>query len=89
MVGLYRLLSLKVLHESRRLRVAMHASGGAAGFKRQRGAASVVECCAVYTGHLPLWRRAAWLPLRLAAATLARLGVPGAAPLASTDRKHG
>ena len=33
--GLYRLLSLKVLQEGRRLGVEVHASGGAAGFKRQ------------------------------------------------------
>ena len=79
-LGLYRLLSLRVLQESRRLGVAAHASGGAADFKRQRGAASVVECCLVYTAHLPLRRRLAWAPLRLACAALARLGVFGAAP---------
>ena len=76
--GLYRLLSLKVLQEGRRLGVEVHASGGAAGFKRQRGAASAVEYVAVHDAHLPGRRRAAWLVLRALLKPLAALATQDA-----------
>lgn len=71
--GLYRLLSLKVLQEGYRLGVTVHASGGAGGFKRQRGATSTVEYMAVYTAHLPWRRRFAWYILGLFLNPVARL----------------
>jgi hypothetical protein len=80
-LGLYRLLSLKVLHESRRLGLNTHASGGAADFKRQRGATSTVECCSIYVAHLPWWRRLAWSPLCLVFSALRSKHVRGCGPV--------
>ena len=62
--GLYRLLSLRDIQECRKLGLHCHASGGAGEFKQQRGAVSVIECYAIYTAHLPLYRRIPWLLLR-------------------------
>ena len=66
------------LQEGRRLGVEVHASGGAAGFKRQRGAASAVEYIAVHDAHLPGRRRAAWLVLRALLKPLAALATQDA-----------
>ena len=55
-------LSLLVLLEARRAGLRLvNASGGANGFKRQRGARSTVEFNAVFVEHLPWWRRLPWL----------------------------
>lgn len=60
---LYRMLSLRVMTEARRLGMVCHASGGAGEFKQARGAVSTVEVCMVHCSHLPLWRRLPWLML--------------------------
>lgn len=69
-----------MLEESRRLGVTTHASGGAAGFKRQRGATSTVEYVLVYTRHLPWHQACAWHALRLMLIPLSRLAVQDAVP---------
>jgi hypothetical protein len=65
-LGLYRLLSLRVLQEGRERGLLINASGGAGEFKRLRGGVPALEYNAVYLNHLPPtrqrpWRRLKWL----------------------------
>ena len=58
--GLYRLLTLVTLQEGVRRGLRVHASGGLGKFKKVRGAESVTEYNAVYTGHLSKRRQSPW-----------------------------
>jgi hypothetical protein len=62
--GLYRLLTVITLQEGLRLGLTVHASAGVGPFKKLRGGKSTIEYNAVYTRHLPAWRRAPWRLLR-------------------------
>lgn len=72
--GLYRIASYLFTEQAEQLGLRMNSSAGAADFKRIRGARPVIECTAVWVGHLSLWRR--WL-LRTFGALLWTLVVPG------------
>ncbi|RME98796.1 MAG: GNAT family N-acetyltransferase [Chloroflexi bacterium] len=63
-LGLYRLLSLRVLEEGRARGLRINASGGAGQFKRLRGGRPALEYNAVYMRHLPAGRRVPWLLLK-------------------------
>jgi hypothetical protein len=71
--GLYRIASYLFAEQAEQSGLRMHSSAGAADFKRIRGAQPVIECTAVWAGHLTTWRR--WT-LRAFAALLWRLVVP-------------
>eukprot|EP00696_Hemimastix_kukwesjijk_P003386 gnl/Hemi2/14164_TR4804_c0_g1_i1.p1 gnl/Hemi2/14164_TR4804_c0_g1~~gnl/Hemi2/14164_TR4804_c0_g1_i1.p1 ORF type:complete len:483 (-),score=94.10 gnl/Hemi2/14164_TR4804_c0_g1_i1:70-1518(-) len=70
-LGLYRLLALGVTLEGIRLKAVVNMSGGVGRFKRLRGGLATVEYSAVFTGHLPFWRKAPWVFIRLLADWLA------------------
>ena len=72
-LGLYRLLSLHVLEEARRLGLRVNASGGVGDFKRLRGGVAALEYNAVYLNHLPARRQRPW---RLLKGLLDRVAVP-------------
>ncbi|MBI5966015.1 MAG: GNAT family N-acetyltransferase [Chloroflexi bacterium] len=63
--GLYRLLTLITLQEGLERKLLVHASGGVGKFKKVRGGKSVTEYNAVFTKHLPLWRRRPWKLIKL------------------------
>ncbi len=63
-LGLYRLLSLHVLEEGRRLGLRVNASGGVGEFKRLRGGIATLEYNAVYQRHLPPARQRPWRLLK-------------------------
>jgi hypothetical protein len=71
--GLYRIASLLFCEHAEAAGARLHASAGAADFKRVRGARPVIECTAVWTGGIAPWRR--WL-LRGFAALLWWVAVP-------------
>lgn len=71
--GLYRIASYLFSEQAEQSGLRMNSSAGAADFKRTRGARPVIECTAVWLGHLPLWRR--WM-LRTFSALLWTLVVP-------------
>jgi hypothetical protein len=58
--GLYRILSAILLQEGRQRGLLVHASAGVGKFKKTRGGQSMIEYNAVFTGHLPAWRRFPW-----------------------------
>jgi hypothetical protein len=62
-LGLYRLLSAYLTLEAEKRYLVLHASSGAAGFKRSRGAIPEIEWLAVLDRHLPLCRRLGWQSL--------------------------
>ncbi len=72
-VGLYRMLSALTTRAAQRRGLVLHASAGAAAFKRHRGARPAIEVHAVFDDHLPAWRRAPWAAL---SGVLQRVGVP-------------
>ncbi len=72
-IGLYRRLMALALTQAREQRLLYNMSGGAAGFKRNRGAVPALEYMMVYTRHLPAPRRAA---TRLIQMILDGIGVP-------------
>ncbi|HLO02610.1 MAG TPA: hypothetical protein VK191_05845, partial [Symbiobacteriaceae bacterium] len=59
-LGLYRMISAILAQEARRRGLLLHASAGAASFKRLRGAVPAIEYSAVYDRHLPVHRRLPW-----------------------------
>ena len=63
--GVYRALSVLALLEARRRGLSFNWSGGVSGFKRNRGATTLVEYNAAYVGHLSLWRRVPWHVMRI------------------------
>jgi len=71
--GLYRMLSALTVQRAARDGLLLHASAGAAKFKRVRGATPAIEVHAVLDAHLPARRRAIWAALQ---AALWRVGVP-------------
>ncbi len=71
--GLYRIASYLFSDQAQMLGARLHASAGAADFKRVRGARPVIECTAIWAGSVPVWRR--WL-LRCFACVLWRVAVP-------------
>ena len=58
--ALYRRLSAFIVRYCAERNLRQHWSGGAAGFKKSRGAVPELEYTAVYTRHLPPHRRAVW-----------------------------
>lgn len=62
-LGLYRMISAVLAQEARRRGLLLHASSGAASFKRLRGAIPAIEYSAVYDRHLPAYRRLPWAVL--------------------------
>jgi hypothetical protein len=58
--GLYRMLSWLAASQAREQGVDLHGSSGVADFKRNRGGEAEIEYAAVFTRHLPLWRRLSW-----------------------------
>ena len=58
--SLYRILSAILLQEGHQRGLLVHASAGVGKFKKTRGGQSVIEYNAVFTGHLPAWRRFPW-----------------------------
>lgn len=61
-LGLYRRLMAIGMQRARQRRMLFNMSGGAASFKRNRGAVPAIEYAAVYTRHLPVGQRAAcWI----------------------------
>ena len=71
--GLYRIASYLFSEQAQSLGARLHASAGAADFKRVRGARPVIECTAIWAGSVPAWRR--WL-LRCFASLLWHVAVP-------------
>jgi hypothetical protein len=71
--GLYRMISGLLAQEARRRGLLLHASSGAAEFKRMRGAVPAIEYSAVYDKHLPWHRRLPWAVLE---GVLNRVAVP-------------
>ena len=55
--GLYRIASYLFSQTCAERFLRLNGSAGAAGFKRNRGATSVIEYTAMYIAHLPLHRR--------------------------------
>lgn len=72
-LGLYRMISALLAQEVERRGLLLHASSGAASFKRLRGARPAIEYSAVYDRHLPAHRR---LPWALLEEVLTRVAVP-------------
>ncbi|KTC88560.1 hypothetical protein [Legionella cincinnatiensis] len=58
--ALYRMLIYLVLDYTDKKSICLNLSSGASGFKRLRGGQPFIEYSAVYTKHLPLYRRIAW-----------------------------
>ncbi len=61
--ALYRRLTRVMIEESVAFGDLLHHSAGVAAFKRHRGGVPAMEYSAVYTRHLPAWRRAPWAVL--------------------------
>ena len=64
-LGLYRLLTAFMIETSRLTATTFHMSAGVGHFKRQRGAFQQLEAMAVYSAHLPFYRRLLWKALAL------------------------
>lgn len=71
--GLYRLLTLHLTHAAAERGCLLHASSGAAAFKRSRGCTPALEYSMVYARHLPPARQVVW---RLLAGLLEKVVVP-------------
>ncbi len=61
--GLYRILVAMLLQRVAEEKLLLNYSSGAGEFKRRRGGEPVIEFNAVYTRHLPPWRRAGFRTL--------------------------
>lgn len=72
-LGLYRMLMASVVAGAIEQRRRINFSAGAADFKRLRGATAEIEYSAVYSGHLPKWRRR---PIAVVRTIAERVGVP-------------
>jgi hypothetical protein len=72
-LGLYRLLTIKLLLLAEAEDVIFHMSSGVLDFKRQRGASAVIEYTAVYVKHLPKAKQWVWFMLEW---VLNKLAVP-------------
>ena len=71
--GLYRMAMAIALERARRLKRQVNMSGGAASFKRNRGAIPAIEYTAVHDRGLPLANR---LASQMVRGVLERVGVP-------------
>ncbi len=71
--GLYRLLGLHLTHAAAERGCLLHASSGAAAFKRSRGCTPALEYSMIYAQHLPPMRQLVW---RLLAGLLEKVVVP-------------
>jgi hypothetical protein len=63
--GLYRLLMALVMREAAQRKLQLNLSAGASSFKILRGGHGEIEYTAIYTRHLPWYRRAVLSTLRL------------------------
>ncbi|MCC6192684.1 MAG: GNAT family N-acetyltransferase [Anaerolineales bacterium] len=72
-VGLYRMLTALTSLDALTLGKQVHFSAGVGPFKRLRGGQATIEYNAVYTAHLPAWRRRPW---RFLQTLLERVAVP-------------
>ena len=63
-LGLYRLISLKLIEEAEKRGLILNQSSGAASFKRHRGGRPAMEYSLVYSRHLPFQRQLAWWFIR-------------------------
>jgi hypothetical protein len=61
--GFYRLLVAMLLKDVADKRLLLNYSSGAGAFKRRRGGVAALEWNALFTRHLPPWRRAAYQAL--------------------------
>lgn len=59
-LGLYRMLTALMMQEAKKLGCQYHMSSGVGHFKRQRGGVQYLESMAMYTDHLPKFRRWPW-----------------------------
>jgi len=64
-LGLYRILSLKLIEEATNRELVLHQSSGAGQFKKCRGGVPVIEYNAVYIRHLSLFRRIVWKTVKI------------------------
>ncbi|MCC7361828.1 MAG: GNAT family N-acetyltransferase [Anaerolineales bacterium] len=64
-LGLYRMLTALTSLDALALGKQVHFSAGVGPFKRLRGGQAAIEYNAVYTAHLPAWRRRPWRFLRV------------------------
>jgi len=64
-LGLYRILSLKLIEEATNRGLVLHQSSGAGQFKKCRGGVPVIEYSAVYIRHLSLFRRIVWKTIKI------------------------
>ena len=62
-VGLYRLITLRIIDQAVANENFLHMSSGAAHFKRLRGAEPCFECNMVLTSHLKWSQRMPWIAL--------------------------
>jgi hypothetical protein len=69
--GLYRQLSTLISLEAQARGDTLHLSAGVGSFKRIRGGLPAIEYNAVYTAHLPGWRRRPWALMQAVADRLA------------------
>ncbi|MBD2847610.1 GNAT family N-acetyltransferase [Paenibacillus sp. IB182496] len=72
-LGLYRMLSERLIRLAQARGCLLHESSGAAQFKRNRGAVAELEYTGLCAAHLPLGRRLGWRALER---LLGGIGVP-------------
>ena len=65
-LGLYRLLTYKLIEEAERYQWLFNCSSGVADFKKTRGCEASLEYMMVYTRHLPRGRQLPWTLLERA-----------------------
>jgi hypothetical protein len=71
--GIYRRLTLRLIQKAERENKILHSSGGAGGFKRNRGASAHTEFAAIWLNHLPHWRK---LPLSTLSCMVKKIALP-------------
>jgi hypothetical protein len=69
-LGLYRMLIFLVLKYTKECSKYLNLSSGASLFKRLRGGVAFIEYQAVYTKHLPLYRKLLWHGLAITLKTI-------------------
>lgn len=72
-IPLYRILSYLIFKAGNDLGITVHASSGAASFKRNRGCVPYTEYLAVYVRHLGLRQKIGWYVVRF---LVNRIGLP-------------
>lgn len=72
-LGLYRMLTARIIDEALSTKTIFHMSAGVGHFKRQRGAFQELESMAVFCNHLPIYRRIVWKTLKI---FLNKIGAP-------------